>query len=209
MNVDDLKLAWQASDAQGHLPPLPHALVHVLIQQRSRGRLAELHRTLAWQGAVAVGSSPLWYWLVWRNPFGLTHWYSFVPPLAWASAVLLMGGLLLATRWRIRQRTRRQPTLREALADALAQQNQALAWLGRLSLLGQLAVFATIGAFTAEHWAQMRALEAGAAGGSLLLFAGLTLYYFQTRYAPRAARLDDAQRRQWLAELAELEAAHS
>jgi hypothetical protein len=131
MNFDELKAAWQAPlPHQGAHPLLSPSLGQVLIQQRSRGRLAELQRSLAWQGAVTIGSSPLLFWLVWWNPLGLTHWYSFVPPLGWASSFLLLGVLLLVERRRLRRRTQALPNLREALELALALQRQSLRGLG-------------------------------------------------------------------------------
>jgi len=207
MDFDDLKSAWQTPDRQSATyPPLAPSLVHVLIQQRSRGRLYELQRSLAWQGALAIGVSPLFFGLVWLNPFGLRHWYSFVPPLGWASALLLLGVGSLVERGRLLRRTRELLNLRQALEVAIAFQRQALGWQGRLGLLGQLCVFATLGASLAERGSQLGAWEAVAAGGSILLFASLTVYHFQTKLAPRVARLAQEKMGQWLAELAELQA---
>jgi hypothetical protein len=207
MDFDDLKSAWQAPDRQpATYPPLAPSLVHVLIQQRSRGRLDELQRSLAWQGALAISSSPFFFWLVWLNPFGLRHWYSFVPSLGWASALLLLGVVSLVERWRLLRRTRELLNLRQALEVAIAFQRRALVWQGRLGLVGQLCVFVTIGASLAERGAQLGAWETVVAWGSILLFASLTVYHFQAKLAPRVARLSQEKMGQWLAELAELQA---
>lgn len=207
MDLDALKATWQTPTP--HLqapPPLRPSLVHVLIQQRSRGRLAELQRTLARLGVLSLSLSLLAFGVMWLNPFGFTHWYSFGPPLGWASALGLLGAGVLVARRRITRRTHRLPNLREALEQALALQQQSLRSLGWLSLLGQLSVFATIGAWMAEHWPQMSALEASVSVASTMFFASLTTYHFYTKQVPRIAQLQQAQQQTWLSELAELQA---
>lgn len=208
MDLDELKATWQTpTPHQQASPPLRPSLVHVLIQQRSRGRLAELQRTLTRQGVLSISLSLLAFGVIWLNPFGFTHWYSFLPPLGWASSLWLLGAGMLVARRRIARRTQQLPNLREALEQALALQQQSLRSLGWLSLLGQLAVFATIGAWTAERWPQMSALEASVSAASTVFFASLTTYHFFTKQVPRIARLQQAQQQAWLSELEELQTA--
>lgn len=201
MTFEELQTTWQATDASlRDTQRLQQQLVQTLVRQRSRGRLAALQRRLTVQ-ALLLLLTPLLLWgIIDWNPFGLQMWYGFAPLLLWAG-FFAAAGLLT---WRERQRVARlalaTADLRAALTFVIGAQRRYLKLLGGLSWLAVMLIFVANIARATEHLAAMSGLEALAAYGSNLLFAGLYSRWFWRRQGPTHS----AELQSWLTELDEL-----
>jgi hypothetical protein len=206
MNLEDLKSAWQTTDQ--HLPATQHVqqqLVHTLVQQRSRGRLAQLRRQLTGQALLllAVGLLLLAVILGW-NPFGLTTWYGFAPLVLWAGCVLLAALLTWQERQRVAQRTLADPDLRAALTFILQAQQRYLRLLGTLGWLAVLLIFVANLARTNEHLAELSKLETLGIYVMSLALAGLFTRWYWRKQWPKVSGSYSAELQTWLTELDEL-----
>jgi hypothetical protein len=209
MNLEDLKLTWQATDT--HLRTtqrVQQQLVQTLVQHRSHGRLATLRRQLTTQALLLLGLVPLLLGAILHwNPFGLTTWYGMAPLLLWASCPLLAAGLTWRERQRVAQRTLATDDLRAALTFIIGAQQRYVTLLGWLGWLGVLAVFLVNMARATEQHATLSGLELSFAYGLNLLLAGLFSRWYWRRQWPRVTRTHAAELRGWLAELQELDEA--
>jgi hypothetical protein len=207
MNFDDLKIAWQSTDAQLRTTQrVQQQLVHTLVQQRSHGRLATLRRQLTGQSVLLLGVvPPLLAAILHWNPFGLTTWYGFAPLLLWASCLLLAALLTWRERQRVAQRTLATTDLRAALGFVIGAQQRYVALLGWLGWLGVLLVFVVNIARATEHFATLSVLELLTAYGINLLLAGLFSQWYWHKQWPRVTRTRLAELDGWLTELQELD----
>jgi len=205
MNFDELKQAWQATDAQLQATrQLQIRLVSVLIQDRSHSRLTALRRYLAGSAALAFVYAAAVGGVLAGNVLGLRQWYSLALLGALVLMALGMGTLLLRERYRIGRLALHTGSLRAALEAAIATHQRFISLFGRVAEVAALLVFGVIGARLSEHLHELSRTEALTAGMSVLFFAVLTARYFRTTAARRVNAQYRSQVREWQQELAEL-----
>lgn len=206
MTFEELQTAWQATDAKlRDTQHLQQQLVQTLVQQRSCGRLAALQRRFTVQALLLLLLTPLLLWgIINWNPFGLQTWYGFAPLLLWACFFAAAGLLTWRERQRVARLTLATADLRAALTSVIGAQQHYLKMLGGLGWLAVMLVFVTNAARATEHLAEMSRLEALAAYGSNLLFAGLYSRLFWRKQLPGVNRNNSAELQAWLTELDEL-----
>ena len=206
MDFDDLKAAWQTTDTQLRATQhLQQRLVHTLVRQGSQSRLATLQRKLTTQALLLAAATPvLLVGAVQWNPFGLLHWYSFLPLLLWACAPAAASLLTWQERQRVANIELATIDLREALTTIITAQQRYVALLGQVSLAAVLLIFVLNIARASEHLATMSWGETALAYGTNLGLAGLFSHWFLRKQWPRSDHTAELQT--WLADLTELQA---
>ena len=206
MTFDELQIAWQATDT--HLratQQLQQQLVHTLVQQRSRGRLAALQQKLTGQTLALCALTPLLLWGIIRwNPFGLTTWYGFAPLLLWASCFAIAALLTWQELQRVTRLRLASASLREALALVIGAQQRYLLLLGRVAWLGVMFIFLLVIARATEHRVELSSLELAGAYGTTIVLAALYSRWFWRKQWPKVSGSYSAELQTWLTELDEL-----